>query len=106
MSGLTTWSDGDVIQKVGNTDHWSKMKIRALQSKSSQFAVQDELLATKPVGSSSCEPRKHLLQNSYNSKAKEGFRYWDIHRPKPTKYGRYGLGSYKTFLGLGSAPRT
>lgn len=30
-------------------------------------------------------PAKEILRNSFNERAKEGFRYWLIERPKPTK---------------------
>ncbi|XP_055883654.1 uncharacterized protein LOC129926009 [Biomphalaria glabrata] len=110
MSGLTTWSGNDPLQKVGNTDHWTKMKLRAEKTTLGQdyknTSVPDELLTNRPVRYSSTGPRKHLLENSFHAKAKEGVRYWEIYRPKPTKYGRYAMGAYKTFLGLGSAPRT
>ena len=49
---------------------------------------------------------KSLIHNSFNGRAKEGFRYWLIDRPKPTSFGKYGMGSYKTVLGIGNAPRT
>ncbi|CAG5130636.1 unnamed protein product [Candidula unifasciata] len=50
--------------------------------------------------------QKHWLNNCYQQRAREGFRYWLINRPLPTSYGKYGFGSYKMFLGLGMAPRT
>ncbi|XP_074646586.1 uncharacterized protein LOC141902652 [Tubulanus polymorphus] len=46
------------------------------------------------------------LRTSYNERARQGFKYWPMERPKPTKFARYGIGSYKTVLGLGNAPRT
>ncbi|XP_067685130.1 uncharacterized protein [Haliotis asinina] len=46
------------------------------------------------------------LRNSYHDRAKEGFRYWLVEKPKPTSYGKYGIGSFKTVLGVGNAPRT
>jgi len=50
--------------------------------------------------------RRDFLRTSYNMKAKEGLKYWYQERPKPTSFGRYGIGSYKTVLGIGNAPRT
>ncbi|XP_025107099.1 uncharacterized protein LOC112571916 isoform X1 [Pomacea canaliculata] len=50
--------------------------------------------------------RRYLMDNEFNRRAREGFRYWLIEKPKPTKFGRYGIGSYKTALGVGNAPRT
>ncbi|KAF6041352.1 hypothetical protein EB796_000306 [Bugula neritina] len=46
------------------------------------------------------------LRSSYNQRAREGFQYWLIDRPKPTPFGKYGMGSHKTVLGIGNAPRT
>jgi len=52
------------------------------------------------------QSRTSLHRSSFNERAKDGFKYWYQERPHPTKYGRYGLGSYKTVLGIGNAPRT
>jgi len=49
---------------------------------------------------------KALYRNQYHDRARDNFRYWLIERPKPTSFGKYGLGSYKTVLGIGNAPRT
>ncbi|XP_038068174.1 uncharacterized protein LOC119737701 [Patiria miniata] len=46
------------------------------------------------------------LRTSFNDKAREGFNYWQIDRPKPTKFGRCGIGSANTILGLGNSIRT
>lgn len=51
-------------------------------------------------------PKTAITKTSYNTRAKEGFKYWPMERPKPTKFGRYGIGAYGTVLGLGSACRT
>lgn len=51
-------------------------------------------------------PNRSLLRTSYNEKAREGLKYWYQERPKPTSFGRYGIGSYKTVLGLGNGPRS
>ncbi|KAK7483633.1 hypothetical protein BaRGS_00025066, partial [Batillaria attramentaria] len=50
--------------------------------------------------------RKSWMSNEYHTRAKEGFRYWLIERPRPTNFGKYGMGSFKTVLGVGNAPRT
>ncbi|ELT98462.1 hypothetical protein CAPTEDRAFT_225281 [Capitella teleta] len=52
------------------------------------------------------KPRKSTLKTEVNDRAKGGFKYWYQERPKPTKFGAYGIGSGYTVLGLGSAPRT
>lgn len=52
------------------------------------------------------QSRGSLARSSFNERAKDGFKYWYQERPHPTKYGRYGMGSYKTVLGIGNAPRT
>lgn len=52
--------------------------------------------------------RRTQTTSVYSDHARQGFRYWyeDDRRPKTTKFGRYGIGTYKTMFGLGSAPRT
>jgi hypothetical protein len=50
--------------------------------------------------------KKQWMNNCYQRRAREGFRYWLIYRPPPTKFGKYGIGSYKTVMGMGMAPRT
>ncbi|XP_071485215.1 uncharacterized protein [Diadema antillarum] len=50
--------------------------------------------------------RSEYLRTSFNERAREGFNYWQIERPKPTKFGRYGIGSANTILGIGNAIRT
>jgi len=45
-------------------------------------------------------------KNDFNLRAKDGFKFWYQPKPLPTKFGRYGLGGYKTYLGIGSAPRS
>ncbi|XP_076469266.1 uncharacterized protein LOC143299758 isoform X2 [Babylonia areolata] len=50
--------------------------------------------------------KKSWMDNQYHQRAKDNFRYWLINRPKPTSFGKYGMGSYKTVLGIGNAPRT
>ncbi|CAK8690549.1 unnamed protein product [Clavelina lepadiformis] len=51
-------------------------------------------------------PNKKKYRNEFNDRAREGFRYWPLSRPKATLYGKYGMGSYKSVLGLGDAVRT
>ncbi|XP_077986010.1 uncharacterized protein LOC144440499 [Glandiceps talaboti] len=51
-------------------------------------------------------PSTAVVTTTYNDRAKQGFKYWPMDRPKPTKYGRYGIGAACTVLGLGSACRT
>ncbi|XP_070558252.1 uncharacterized protein [Ptychodera flava] len=51
-------------------------------------------------------PRTAVVTTSFNERAKAGFKYWPMDRPKPTKFGRYGIGAACTVLGLGSACRT
>ncbi|XP_002740285.1 uncharacterized protein LOC100378784 [Saccoglossus kowalevskii] len=51
-------------------------------------------------------PSTGIRRTSFNTRAKEGFKYWPMERPKPTKFGRYGIGSRCTVLGLGNASRT
>jgi len=49
------------------------------------------------------ETSKRSIQNM--KKYKNDFKFWYQPKPLPTKFGRYGLGGYKTYLGIGSAPR-
>ncbi|XP_053378284.1 uncharacterized protein LOC128548036 isoform X2 [Mercenaria mercenaria] len=140
---MTFWSRYDpVIQPRGNTDHWTKMKQRAIQFRSldnpasigapmtldpnitrapyarkSQLLdmtfddfVADGLQGAIPGSYMYTRPRNSVSREScrsaFNQRAREGFRYWLIERPKPTSFGKYGIGSYKTVLGVGNAPRT
>merc|ERR1711934_111797 len=50
--------------------------------------------------------QRRWMNNEYQKRAREDFRYWLISRPTPTSYGKYGIGSYKMVMGLGMAPRT
>jgi len=52
-----------------------------------------------PSRSSSASSTRSL-RTSYNERAKTGFQYWPMNRPKPTKFGRYTFGA-NTTLGLG-----
>ncbi|XP_002131471.1 uncharacterized protein LOC100179625 [Ciona intestinalis] len=51
-------------------------------------------------------PNMKKYRNQFNDRAREGFKFWPLTRPKPTLYGKYGMGSYKSVLGLGDAVRT
>lgn len=46
------------------------------------------------------------LRTGLNDRARSGFRYWVLEKPKVSHFGKYGTGSYKTVLGIGNAPRT
>ncbi|KAH3876630.1 uncharacterized protein LOC127869117 isoform X1 [Dreissena polymorpha] len=46
------------------------------------------------------------FKTSLNERARNGFRYWVLEKPKTTNFGKYGTGAYKTVLGVGNAPRT
>jgi len=117
-SEMTFWSRYDpVSQPKGNTDHWTKMKQRAVIHKSLDNPAGigapitlDALQGCVPGSYMYSRPRNSVsrgsIRNSFNERAKEGFRYWLIERPKPTSFGKYGIGSYKTVLGVGNAPRT
>lgn len=115
---MTFWSRYDAVaQPRGNTDHWTKLKQRAVQHKSlsnpdaigkpiTLDALQGNMPGTYMYTRPRNTPNKGALRNSFNERAKDGFRYWLIDRPKPTSFGKYGIGSYKTVLGVGNAPRT
>eukprot|EP00105_Crassostrea_gigas_P043648 XP_019927796.1 PREDICTED: uncharacterized protein LOC105340281 isoform X4 [Crassostrea gigas] len=97
---MTFWSRYDPIRHVqGNTDHWAKNRQQS-----------DGLRGSMPGAYSSGRPKstynKSHYRNVFSERAKDGFRYWLIERPKPTNFGKYGMGSYKTVLGIGNAPRT
>ncbi|XP_039251217.1 uncharacterized protein LOC120328752 [Styela clava] len=51
-------------------------------------------------------PNMQQYRNPFNDRAREGFQYWPMTRPRPTLYGKYGMGCYKSVLGLGDAVRT
>ncbi|XP_064632446.1 uncharacterized protein LOC135490832 isoform X2 [Lineus longissimus] len=153
---MTFWSRHEPVNMPrGNTDHWSKMRIKATAISDNAFnapsygpvltdsAVEafyqdaqrglernqiNDIIKTKSsVGDFSKKfvsgmngrvPGNYHLsrpkvgsargsyRNIYSDRAKEGFVYWYRDRPKPTQFGRYGIGSYKTVLGIGNAPRT
>ena len=111
---MTFWSRYDPIrQPKGNTDHWSKCRQRTgvpMGPNVRPNDMMDGLGGRVSVDYMETRPRnginKSLIHNSFNGRAKEGFRYWLIDRPKPTSFGKYGMGSYKTVLGIGNAPRT
>ena len=114
MNSMTFWSRYDPIrQPKGNTDHWSKCRQRTgvpMGPNVRPNDMMDGLGGRVSVDYMETRPRnginKSLIHNSFNGRAKEGFRYWLIDRPKPTSFGKYGMGSYKTVLGIGNAPRT
>jgi len=115
MSVSTRWAASDaVMSQHGNTDHWTKMKIKATQFVPSFNEHGD--LTYQPVDPNAADqfgdsktpkavtkPRK---DTEVNQRAKGDFKYWHQERPNPTSFGKYGIGSYKTVLGLGNAPRT
>lgn len=70
--------------------------------RSSDGYVPGDYTAPRP----SSQTQKNPLRTMYNQKARENQAYWYQDRPKPTSFGRYGIGSYKTFLGIGMGPRT
>lgn len=45
--------------------------------------------------------RSANLRTSFNTKAKEGFNYWSLDRPKPTKFGNVGIGAANLILKQG-----
>ncbi|XP_052063561.1 uncharacterized protein LOC127703132 [Mytilus californianus] len=107
---MTFWSRYDPVrQPKGNTDHWSKFRQRTSVSMGPNVRAQD-LMSLGGADFMQMKPKrginKNFLRNSYSERAKEGFRYWLIEPPKPTNFGKYGIGSYKTVLGIGNAPRT
>nr|XP_006813949.1 PREDICTED: uncharacterized protein LOC102806581 [Saccoglossus kowalevskii] len=44
-------------------------------------------------------------RNLYNSHAKQGFKFWMEEKKPFSKSSKYTFGAYRTFLGLGNAPR-
>ncbi|XP_021353752.1 uncharacterized protein LOC110450518 isoform X5 [Mizuhopecten yessoensis] len=114
---MTFWSRHDPIkQQKGHTDHWSKARQKtgaytvSYGAKGLQIRSDTDLDAELPTQAINQRPRMDFSRKSsrttFNERARDGFRYWLIDRPKPTKFGRYGIGSYKTVLGIGNAPRT
>ncbi|XP_033744378.1 uncharacterized protein LOC117330299 isoform X5 [Pecten maximus] len=114
---MTFWSRHDPIKhQKGHTDHWSKARQKSgsysvsYGAKGLTIRSDTDLDAELPTQIFNQRPRMNFSRKStrtgYNERARDGFRYWLIDRPKPTKFGRYGIGSYKTVLGIGNAPRT
>ncbi|XP_056000550.1 uncharacterized protein LOC125655923 isoform X5 [Ostrea edulis] len=105
---MTFWSRYDPIRQVkGSTDHWAKYR---QETGNHLELIGHGLRGTMPGAYSSSRPKstfnKNHYRNVFSERAKEGFRYWLIQRPKPTSFGKYGMGSYKTVLGIGNAPRS
>ncbi|XP_069141407.1 uncharacterized protein [Argopecten irradians] len=113
--GLQIRSDSDLdlatVRKAQSTrvkfvkDNVTRVPIRSIDD-----MILHGLDAELPTQIFNQRPRmsfsRKSTRTSYNDRARDGFRYWLIDRPKPTKFGRYGIGSYKTVLGIGNAPRT
>jgi len=97
-AGMTSWSRHDPVHKAGNTDHWTKLKVR-----NNTYRATDD--GAKVVPDHTID-QKRWMNNEYQKRAKDNFRYWLINRPPPTSFGKYGIGSYKMVMGLGMAPRT
>jgi len=68
--------------------------------------LQGELPGNLSKSQPSANLRRSWMKNEFHQRAKDGFRYWLIEKPKPTSFGKYGMGSFKTVLGIGNAPRT
>ncbi|XP_061175989.1 uncharacterized protein LOC133184938 isoform X2 [Saccostrea echinata] len=129
---MTFWSRYDPIRQVkGNcSDHWAKYRQQTAQraqqrarvvsyeqgrnipykEKTFDELVVDGLRGSMPGAYSSSRPKntynKAFYRNVFSDRAKDGFRYWLIERPKPTSFGRYSLGAAHSVLGLCNAPRT
>nr|XP_034304407.1 uncharacterized protein LOC105340281 isoform X2 [Crassostrea gigas] len=128
---MTFWSRYDPIRHVqGNTDHWAKNRQQSAQraqqrarvvsfsqgrmipykEKTFDELVVDGLRGSMPGAYSSGRPKstynKSHYRNVFSERAKDGFRYWLIERPKPTNFGKYSLGATHSVIGLCNAPRT
>uniref|UniRef100_A0A0B6YPF2 Uncharacterized protein n=1 Tax=Arion vulgaris TaxID=1028688 RepID=A0A0B6YPF2_9EUPU len=142
-TGMTRWSRDESVRSYGNTDHWSKLKVKSgsfMDARSSNDAGKEDIFEINSVKNfghptfvkSSSEHhkfynytrsttqlplvsgedtshrkltvlpngdltvvitksglKKHWLNNSYQRRAREGFRYWLINKPPPTscKFG-------------------
>ncbi|XP_052781130.1 uncharacterized protein LOC128218044 isoform X4 [Mya arenaria] len=100
---MTFWSRYDpVAQPRRSTDHWTKMKQRAIQYRSLdnpdgigapmsmdalQGAMPGSYMYTRPRNSVSRESTR----SAFNQRARDGFRYWLIERPKPTSFWKYSF---------------
>ncbi|GFR94331.1 hypothetical protein ElyMa_000916300 [Elysia marginata] len=136
-AGMTSWSQLDPVHRSGNTDHWTKMKVRANTYRASYSAggsvkvvpehQVDQISSVKNPGERfkvdphqgsitqlppitfndsvlnkldkapgdhdaltrpSRSMKKSWLDNCYQKRARDGFRYWLINRPKPTSCKR------------------
>ncbi|XP_046573926.1 LOW QUALITY PROTEIN: uncharacterized protein LOC124281966 [Haliotis rubra] len=112
MGSPAAGRDGDVMtswmSRAGFS--WCTGGKSRLADQSFDDHIQGSLQGNLPGSYDKLRPRTTLpditLRNSYHDRAKDGFRYWLVEKPKPTSYGRYGIGSFKTVLGVGNAPRT
>ncbi|XP_055958361.1 uncharacterized protein LOC126826897 isoform X2 [Patella vulgata] len=94
--------NGDVSASWDPSVTLKHHKQMTLSSGPSNPLVDNLHPSAKPAHRTSLPP----IKTSYNQRAKEGFRFWLIEKPIPTNFGKYGIGSYKTVLGIGNAPRT
>ncbi|XP_052781132.1 uncharacterized protein LOC128218044 isoform X1 [Mya arenaria] len=126
---MTFWSRYDpVAQPRRSTDHWTKMKQRAIQYRSldnpdgigapmsmdrqnyarggygrtSELSdktfddlIADALQGAMPGSYMYTRPRNSVSREStrsaFNQRARDGFRYWLIERPKPTSFWKYSF---------------
>ncbi|ESO84387.1 hypothetical protein LOTGIDRAFT_204744 [Lottia gigantea] len=134
MTTMSFWSKPTPMRKQKTkTDHWAKLRLKnnicedsemnnlhqdspgvvslswdpatTLESHKQQSYKSSDLYSMEATPQVN---RTHLppLKTVYNQRARDGFRFWLIEKPHPTNFGKYGMGSYKTVLGIGNAPRT
>ncbi|XP_070193121.1 uncharacterized protein [Littorina saxatilis] len=101
---MTSW------QNPAARFQYSADGVRRLPDPCFNYLVTGQLQGRLPGDLGKLQPsanlRKSWMNNEFHMRAKENFRYWLNERPTPTQYGKYGMGSVKTVLGVGNAPRT
>ncbi|KAL5013844.1 hypothetical protein ScPMuIL_008114 [Solemya velum] len=100
----TTWQNPGARVQVKHGE------VKQLANRNFEDLLHDSLHGNFPGSYDKTRPSNNLsrskMSSCFNERARDGFRYWPMGRPKPTSFGKYGIGSYKTVLGVGNAPRT
>ncbi|XP_045166256.1 uncharacterized protein LOC123529791 isoform X3 [Mercenaria mercenaria] len=111
MDRLRSWSRHSNYQTPKSMkDVWRTSYQNSFNGKKIGFhpdrIIVDYFTGNREIMHSPMSRHKQNMKTSLNGRAREGFRYWVLDKAKPSQFGKYGTGAYKTVLGIGNAPRT
>ncbi|XP_052779019.1 uncharacterized protein LOC128216483 isoform X2 [Mya arenaria] len=120
MSSLADYGDLSRLRSWSRHSHYETPKsMRGVWRTSYQNSFNGKKIGYNPdkiivdyfTGQRQVVPTRNSLQEErkrtrLNERARNGFRYWTLEKPKTTSFGKYGTGAFKTVLGVGNAPRT